>query len=147
MVSRREMQEAVTALVRAGIAQLDAGAGVPAPEVEDVFGRPLEAVDLGGALWDRHCPAIPAPWRYRGRMDAPEVEDLNAVWEILENVGAKHCHPRGIAIRFPQDDRGRVATVLLSRVARAGRRSRRDPSGCVADGIDRGLAFAGLRRT
>lgn len=146
MVSRREMAGAVAKLVKAGVARLDTGHGERDAAVTDPFGRPLEWVDIGGAMWDEHCAGIIAPWRYRGPMDAPAVDEINAVWDVLELAGARNCHPRGIELRYPKE-RGVVLTALLQRpVPRSGRYALRAPEDAVAAGLARGLAFAGLGR-
>lgn len=94
MVSRRDITTALTKLVKAGIADLDAGRGETDPSVTDCYGRPLEWVVIGTGLWDRHCQGITAPWNCRGITD----EEAEAVWDILETVAAKLGHTRGIAL-------------------------------------------------
>jgi hypothetical protein len=90
MVSKREMTPAITALVRAAVAEMDAGRGVREPPRYHKWGFRLEWVVVGTDLWDRYCPGLHAPWRYRGQGNEPWIDDLNRVWDVLDEVAKKH---------------------------------------------------------
>lgn len=107
MVSRRDITTALTKLVKAGIADLDAGRGKTDPSVTDCYGRPLEWVAIGTDLWNRHCADIPAPWDCCGPAD-----EADAVWDILETVTSKLGHTRGIALNTGD---GCAADITLER--------------------------------